>query len=244
VIFEPFLPLVVALSGAPMVTQSAQSSLDRAVRLLQDFEDEKAAEVLRALLTRSPPAMVAAKAHVYLGIIALDATTAEGAKAEFEKAVRTDVLVDLPLGQSPKVQILFAEARRAVAAGPVASTSMAAPPVGPLPAAQVTATAESPSHLPAYVVGGIGVAALAVGGIFGFLQQQAASNARSDGILAAALNDGQPYAQDGIAADVLFGVGGVALVTAIILFVTEGSSQTPAVAATAGPKGFALSGAF
>jgi hypothetical protein len=31
---------------------------------------------------------------------------------------------------------------------------------------------------------------------------------------------------------------------AIILFATEGSAEAPAVAVTAGPKGFALSGAF
>jgi hypothetical protein len=73
---------------------------------------------------------------------------------------------------------------------------------------------------------------------------QAGNSARNDGTLAASLNDGQPYAQDGIVADVLFGVGGAALITSIILFVTEGSAKAPPVAVSAGPGGFAVSGAF
>ena len=242
--------LLVALSGNPatVARPPPELALGEAVKLFQDFEDQRAAAVLQALLKRSPPKSVAARAHIYLGLIALNAADADGAQAEFEKAVRTDVLIDLPPGQSPKAQILFAEARREVAAGPVGlSTAGAAPrpEEGVAAMSPVAATEEpSPSHAPAYVVGAIGVAALAAGGIFGFLQMQSGSSARNDATLAASLNDGQPYAQDGIVADVLFGVGGAALITAIILFATEGAPKTPAVAFSAGPGGVALSGAF
>ncbi len=243
--------LLVVLTGgptaAPAPRASPQAVLQDAVTLFQNFEDQQAAVALRALLRRSPPKSVAARAHIYLALIALNASDADAAQAEFEKAVRTDVLIDLPAGQSPKAQILFAEARRQVAAAPL-PTPEEAPVRGrgtEVPAAAVAAPEEvASSHVPAYVVGGIGVAALAVGGVFGFLQQQAGNNARSDATLAASLNDGQPYAQDGIVADVLFGVGGAALVTAIILYATEGSTKAPPVAVSAGPGGFAVVGAF
>ena len=239
------LLLLAAVSGAPAgaAPRSPQDELVSAVKLLENFEDERAAASFKALLRRSPPKSVATLAHLYLALIALNATDIERAQGEFESAVRTDVLVELPPGQSPKAQVLLAEARRHLAAGPPpGSTSPAAP-------AAVAATTETaPSHLPAYVVGGVGVAALAVGGVFGFLQQQAGNAQHNDPQLAASLNDGQAYAQDGLAADVLFGVGGAALVTAIILFVTEGSAKDPArppeVTLSAGPRGFALSGAF
>ncbi len=254
----PLLPLVrilIAVSAPPLSGPAATAALDHAVRQFETFDDVKAATELHALLMRSPPASVAAKAHIYLGLIALNQTDSESAKAEFMNAVAADVVVDLPIGQSPKAEILFAEARRAIASGPLAkgapSTAFlheagdgAAPAAAPVPAAAEATLAPAPSRVPAYVVGGIGVAALVAGGIFGFLQQQAKSSVGSDLSLSAAQSDAQPYAQDGIAADVLFGVGGAALVTAVILFFTEGSSSSTAVAVGAGPNGVALSGRF
>jgi hypothetical protein len=252
VTFPPVLYLLLALSSNPSAGQTArpspQAALEAAVQLFQNFEDQKSEAALRALLRRSPPKSVAARAHIYLALIALNATEPEVAQTEFEKAVRTDVLIDLPPGQSPKAQILFAEARREVASGPMPAAAdspsiQTATPREPAAAAAVAAQG-SPSHLPAYVVGGIGVAALAAGGIFGWLQLEAGNSARNDPTLAAALSDGQPYAQDGLVADVLFGVGGAALITAIVLFATEGTANAPAVAFSAGPRGLALSGAF
>ncbi len=252
--FVALVQLLVALSGNPSSAAAArpsvQAALQDAIRRFESFDDKGAAAELRALLRRSPPAAVAAKAHIYLGLIALNATDLENAKAEFEKAVRTDVLLDLPPGLSPKAQILFAEARRGLASG-----TFGAPPGGlkvspqaqqtePGAFASTTSEQASPSRLPAYLVGGSGVLVLAAGGLFAFLQQQVKSSVISDTTGADALRDGQPYAQDGIAADVLFGVGGAALVTAIILYATEGSARAPEVAISAGPRGFALSGAF
>jgi hypothetical protein len=97
------------------------------------------------------------------------------------------------------------------------------------------------------VVGSIGVAALAAGGVFGYLQQQSKNNVVADTSGASALKDAQPYAQDGVVADVLYGAGGVALVTAVILFFTERPNKTaaaPVVTLSVGPGGLALSGAF
>jgi len=251
VTFVPWLGILVTLSGSPTAgpspRPSPQAALQEAVKLFQNFEDPQAAVLLRALLNRSPPKSVAARAHIYLGLIALNAADADGAQAEFEKAVRTDVVIDLPPGQSPKAQILFAEARREVASTPLPAP-VAAPRPGEgaasMPTAVTAPEEAAPSHLPAYVVGGIGVAALAAGGIFGYLQLQAGDDARNDATLAASLNDGQPFAQDGIVADVLYGLGGAALITSIVLFVTEGSAKAPPVTVSAGPGGFALSGAF
>ena len=72
----PLLYVVVALSGSPGAAAArpatAQRALDAAVRLFESFDDENAATALRALLSHAPPGQIAAKAHVYLGLIAFN----------------------------------------------------------------------------------------------------------------------------------------------------------------------------
>jgi hypothetical protein len=239
------LPLLLVLAGATPQVEAPTQELARAVQLFESFKDQTAAMLLRDVLLRAPAASIAAKAHVYLGLIALNATDAEEAEAEFRKAIAAYVLVELPPNPSPKAQVLFTEARRELAAAAplpeVARPSPASPPpvVVERPSAPAPA---SPSPLPAYVVGGGGIAALAVGGVFGYLQQSAASEVQRDAALSAALADGQPYARDGITADVLYCAGGAALLVAIILFATERAA--PAISASAGPGGLSISGAF
>jgi hypothetical protein len=206
------------------------------VKLFQSFQDDQAATAFRALLGRSPPASIAAKAHLYLGLIALNAFDSTSAKAEFVKAVATEVLVDLPPGQSPKAQILFAEARRDVASGPSVPSAFSPTPFGAPPAAPAGAvTAEpAPSHgngatVAAWVMGGIGLAALGTAVGFGVAQNSAesglpgGSNPVKDAGQATSL--GQSIARDGLIADVLYGVGGAAAVASLILFLVPSGSS-------------------
>jgi hypothetical protein len=217
-----------------------------------------------------------------------------------QKAVSTDVMVDLPTGQSPKAQVLFAQARRELATAPTpppATPPTAAParvappptaPVGEVPVAekepsppplapasdapvaeketaapppatpvQVPEAAQAAppsSHLPAYLVGAGSVVLFGVGGLFGYLQQQALNDARnpSPGSTVASVQNAanSQYPQDGLIADVLFGAGAAAGVAAIILFATEGfggasdSGGQAGASVSAGPRGLSLQGAF
>ncbi len=113
-----------------------------------------------------------------------------------------------------------------------------------------------PIPIPAIVVAGVGVAALAVGGVFGGLSMgsqsefEAASPTLTTDAEADALIDiHDRAARQAIIADVLFGVGGAALITAAVLWLVLGGDDgeaEPAVAVApvlgSSYAGIALSG--
>ncbi len=114
-----------AAGGAP-----PEVALSRAVRLYGDLQGEEAAALLRRLLRRQAPPGVCARAHLYLGLIALNfQADSDGAKAEFGKAMAADPLVELPVGVGPKARIVFEQARREVAFAP--RPAVAPAPVSP-----------------------------------------------------------------------------------------------------------------
>lgn len=78
----------VPASSSPSSTPVAQ--LEEAVRSFNNFDDAKAAEQLRMVLAYLPSPDVAAKAHLYLGLIAFNAHELERAQKEFQLAVRLD----------------------------------------------------------------------------------------------------------------------------------------------------------
>jgi hypothetical protein len=167
----PTLQLLIALSGNPTpAATSPQAALRDAIHLFESFKDDKAAAALRALLAHSPPASVAAKAHIYLALIALNAANSEGARTEFASALQADFLVDLPPGQSPKARLAFGQVRSALMAqdeaGPTSPKSPkpadntalmpafdTVPPAATAPAAEVERTSPSHSHVASYVLG-------------------------------------------------------------------------------------------
>ncbi len=262
----PLIQVVLVLSATPPAAPAAkprptpQAAFEGAVKLFQSFQDDQAATAFRALLGRSPPASIAAKAHLYLGLIALNAFDSTTAKAEFVKAVATEVLVDLPPGQSPKAQILFAEARRDVASGPSVPSAFSPTPFGAPPAAPAGALTTEPaaSHgngatVAAWVTGGVALAALGTGVAFGVIQNSAKgqlpnagnSNPVTDAGQATSL--GQSIATDGLIADVLYGVGGALGVASLILFlVPSGSSgeasSTASLSVSVGPAAVQVGG--
>jgi hypothetical protein len=250
----PFLiACLLATSDLALAREPPQQELARAIQLFESFQDTEAAKALTDLLHRPAPASIAARAHLYLALIRLNAIDPEGARGEMEKALATDVMVDLPRGQSPKAQMLFAQARREIIAGGAETPPVGPAVTSPAPAPAASAETNGPrvgsSHLPAYLVGVGSLVAFGTGGLFGYLQQQAlaaAENAAQAKTVAGLQGyaNGQ-YPQDGLVADVLFGVGGAAAITAIVLFFTEGSGHGDvAVSVSAGPQGLSLRGAF
>ena len=107
------LPLIVLLLGSSaLAKETAQAELDRALKLFDDFEDQKASALLFEVLKHGPSSDQAAKAHVYLGLIALNALKTEKARAEFKQALLIDATTELPFEASPKARLTYDQARR------------------------------------------------------------------------------------------------------------------------------------
>ncbi len=166
----PLVQIVVVLSSPPMAAGAApsmQGALDRAIKLFESFEDEEAGAAFAALLERSPPGEIAARAHLYLGLIAFNAFKPDLAKAEFRQALAANFAEELPQQVSPKARATFAQVRRDVMAeleggaspkarhqapqpAPAATTSV---PDAAVSGTETTAPAPTHSHTAAYMLG-------------------------------------------------------------------------------------------
>jgi hypothetical protein len=148
------LQLLAAAPAAPEVT------LARAIQRFDGFDSAGAAALLHQLLARSPPLHVAAKAHLYLGLIAFNALEAEAAQRELRLAVETDPSIELPATVSPKARLAFAKAQREELARLTASPPLGARARRTAPAAAVE---EPPprgrTHALAWTLGALGLAA-------------------------------------------------------------------------------------
>ncbi|HUB05838.1 MAG TPA: hypothetical protein VMB50_02495 [Myxococcales bacterium] len=148
-------------------------TLARAIALYENFEDAKATRLLHELLRHAPPRDVAGKAHLYLGLIAINRLDTDTALAEFKAALLIQPTLDLIRGASPKARLAFDEARRSL--DRQLQTEAAAPAAAPPPAPQglIDVTAETPppappprvghSHALAITLGAIGLVAAGVG---------------------------------------------------------------------------------
>ena len=140
-----------------------------------DYDD--AVKILHRVVGRQPPKAVAAKAHVYLGVIALNLSSVDQAKEEFRLALVADATAELPYEASPKARTVFAEAQRdfdaelqarRVSGGVRADVPPAVVPVVVEAAGEPPKASSHPSAL-AVVLGSVGVVAGAVA-VYGGIQ--------------------------------------------------------------------------
>ncbi|HUB08589.1 MAG TPA: hypothetical protein VMB50_16405 [Myxococcales bacterium] len=229
------IALVAALvAAAPQRAASLTPSdrLDQAEAALENFRDADAKAVLVGLLHHAPQARVAARAHLFLGIIAFNDYDTTTARAEFKQALALDPGLDLPIRLvSPKVSLLFAEARRDLFREVVAQGDVPPPAVLEAPAAPT----KYPGRMASYwVLGGAAVAA-GVGAYFGVDQTNALSEARAATDSGTGIADLNRFTRDGILADVLYGVGGVGAVVALVLFFAPGGDRGERPSVTVAP---------
>jgi hypothetical protein len=132
-------------------------------------------------------------------------------------------------------------------AAPAATSSAAAAPDRRAP--------PTANHTAAYVLGGIGGAALVVGGTFGVLAMSAYSNAKDEcptktGCSGAAMTDHDSAVTRARIADIGIGVGVAGLAAATVLYFTAGRREGGTARATVAPysarteAGLSLTGAF
>jgi hypothetical protein len=99
------------------------------------------------------------------------------------------------------------------------------------------------------VTGGVGVAGLAVGTIFGILASSSWKSAQSDcpghtGCGSQAMNEHSTAVTDATVSTVGFIAGGVLAATGVVLYLTAPKSGAPQVGLEARPNGFAITGGF
>lgn len=161
--------------SAPAAAHDSRQSLGQAILLFENFEDAKAEAIFRALLRHSPSRAMAGKAHLYLGLIAMNQLDSDRAMEEFKAALLVEPALDFVRGGSPKARLAFEEARHALE-GQLRSSEpetparpAAAPPAAP--EAAVSSPAPPPagaakprsSHALAITLGAVGVVAAGLG---------------------------------------------------------------------------------
>ena len=125
------------LLAGMIAASSPASSLKKAISLYNNLDDAAASKELHGLLAkRGVSDSLAARAHLYLGLIELNAIHTKEARDEFEKALTLDPVLDLPRRASPKARLAFAEARHELQvemAQPVQPKPRPKPPSSPGP---------------------------------------------------------------------------------------------------------------
>jgi hypothetical protein len=145
-------------------------------------------------------------------------------------------------GTPARVLVPQLVAEPAAAAAPTSAAPGAVPPPSepPPPAAPAPSRSRSSTPVLAYVAGGVGVAGVAVGGIFGFVAMQKNNDSEKECDSNNECNEtGKDLRDDAFTAATVstvgFAVGGVGLATAVVLFLTapkqEQAARRPGIVA-------------
>ncbi len=233
---------LLAVLCSASAAHAASPDIRAGIEAFRNFDDTAASGIFHGLLRSRPQPADASRAHMYLGLIAMNEAKPWEAKDEFLQALRIDATLELPLDSSPKARVVFGQAQQQISkeslqpapTAPLRTESQAPQPV------LVESAPSGSSRAPAWVLGGVAVAALATGTIFGVL----ASNTLSSATQALDVGTSQSLAHqsgtDAWVADVSWAAGGVLAVVSGILFFAEGPSSAPSVSAAASPQGAAL----
>ncbi|HUB07446.1 MAG TPA: hypothetical protein VMB50_10605 [Myxococcales bacterium] len=230
---------------------AAPPSLAHAIAAFNNFQDDEAAVELERIVRFNPTSEDAAKAHLYLGLIALNALDSKRARKEFEAALAIEPTLEVPYEASPKARVVFDQAQKEFAAESNRVPRRAAPsgPVGvqgnPVPVVVEGNGAPSAprSKVPGIVLSALAAATLGVGVGFGVAQSQTLKVSDASQIPSAESQAGT----QGIVADVCFGVGGGLGIAAVAVLVTEltgGGGSATALRVVPGPGGAAAAFAF
>ncbi|MHB8417178.1 MAG: hypothetical protein ACYDCL_03820 [Myxococcales bacterium] len=241
--------LLLAAQLAAPAARGSKPSLSHAVAAFNDFHDAEAQVELTRLLQLHASGLEAARAHIYLGLIALNALDSRLAKAEFERALAVEPTIEVPYQASPKARVVFNEAQREFAqqsGAPQATLSSPPPwtaPPQPAPREEVRRIERPRSKVPGLVLTALAAAVLGTGVGFGVWQGQTL-HVQDVGQISAAQSQA---ATQGVVADVCFGVGGGLGVAALVVLLTELTADgagPEALRAAPSPGGVAAAWAF
>jgi tetratricopeptide (TPR) repeat protein len=203
------------LGAAPVRAEPA--SLDEAVAAYESFEYQKALDLLQRIERRGDlPATQRARVQLYIGLVRFTLGDRQQAERDFARAIEADPDIAAPEDTSPKIVEVIERVRQRVA-------PPEPPPDGPPLDRPPPDAAPEPARgrVWTWVAAGVGAAALAGGGVLGGLALQKKS-AFEDEVWADRAADLRAQAEDfSLGANVMFGVGGALLVTAVVLFFVE-----------------------
>lgn len=235
------LALVVLL--APLAARAENKELALGIEAYENFEYQNAQGILlKALKDTHSTKKEAARVHVYLGLVHFTLGDKNGARKDFEAALKLDYNAALPPDTSPKIMAVFNTVKDDIPP-PVIVTPVKNHPPGinggpPPPPRKLVWT---------WVAVGIGGAAVAGAGACAYLASAAKNDFDKEPFADKANDLKSEIETKALAANILFGVGAAGLVAGLILFFTEGSSEpdqvsTPVVSLT--PGGAALTFSF
>jgi hypothetical protein len=223
-------------SFATRALAQTPSKLAHAISLFDRGDDEAARKEFQKLTTKPLPSADAARVHIYLGLLKLNALDTNGARAELTKAVQIDATIELPVDASPKAGLVFKQAR-AVADRDAALPPAAAPappqPAPPAPPPEQVQTplvvldhtpdeaAPGPSHTVSLIVGGLGLAGAITGGVFLGLSASSLSSARGAGDVGTSQSDAKQSANQQYLAEWFLSAGGGVFGAAVVVFIVE-----------------------
>ncbi len=205
--------------------------MDKAVSAYEDFEYENALRLLRKAAGH-PGSSEEEQARIllYQGLVHFTLGDQKLAEREFGQALKKDFSVYPPQDTSPKIISVF-EAIKKTIPPPMPPEP---PPDRAEPPPPVTFPAPTPpppgkkGRVWTWVAAGIGGAALIGGGVFGGLAAQAKGEFDDEEWAGPAADLGDTVDSRAMTANILFGVGGAALVAAVVLFFVEDSGSAPA----------------
>ncbi len=241
---------------AAAAARADSPALAHAIHAFNDFQDAQATAELERLILAQPDGREAARAHLYLGLIAVNALDSARARAEFRAALAIEPTLEPPYEASPKARVVFEQAQKEFMQSGAPAAPGRAPALAPAavpvvvenaPAAAARAVEAPRSKVPGIVLTSIAAAVLGTGVGFGVWQSQTLNPASVADVKNVPSAQSQAATQ-GVVADVCFGVGGGLGVAGLILLVYEltgpGAAAPTALRVTPAPGGVAAAVAF
>ncbi len=225
----------------PAASRAENPQLQKGVAAYEAFEFQEALRLLeKALTTEGISAEEKARAHLYLGLTRFTLGDRPGAEREFAEAIKAHYDCLPPPDTAPKIVAVF-EAVKKTIPPPKKPDDRVTPP-GPGPGPGPTPPVQpARGRLWTWIAAGAGGAALIAGGTFGYLASQAKTDFDKEVWADKAQSLKDTAESRALAANILFGVGGGLLATAVVLFFVEGEgapATRSAVEVSAGPAGF------
>lgn len=219
--FSMFYLVFCCLLLTPNKASAAGSYLDQAKTAYENFEFEQALSFLSKASAdeHSTDRNYMASVHMYFGLVRFTLGQREQAEKEFTEALRLDYSIYPPDDTSPKILSVFRQIKSTISP-PVHKNEH--PPHGVEVGTGVPpAVDKSGGRVWTWVLTGVGGAALATAGVFAGLASKSKGEFDDAQWASDASGKRDEVEQRALTANVLFGVGGAAMVGALILFFVE-----------------------
>lgn len=227
----------------PTASHAENPQLQKGVAAYEAFEFQEALRLLeKALSVETISAEEKARAHLYLGLTRFTLGDRPGAEREFAEALRAHYDCLPPPDTAPKIVAVFEAVKKTIPPPKKPDERVTPPGPGPGPGPGPTPPVQpTRGRLWTWIAAGAGGAAFIAGGTFGYLASQAKTDFDKEPWADKAKSLKETAESRALTANILFGVGGGLLATAVVLFFVEGDNAPTArqtVEVTAGPAGF------